>query len=256
MKNLKIILIVSTLINVLLLLLIYQGSVQVVALQEWINPSVIATLIGGIGGALAGTWISGNNANKQWKIQNELEINNKKRNYNLIMNGLLFPIIIKESANLLKAYEAYPNMNDIITTYGEKRLDYSEEDTNKITQLFSEVEDDIWGMFEELEFVIKQSEDMAKNGVVDWDTYRDINLNKIYFGTIKEYQKLLEIIKSSQWNKKQLEYLLTQSISDETFENTKKVLEAYYNIVSYKEGLMIAYKNIISLKHSINKKLR
>lgn len=56
-----------------LILMIVYGSINFegTIFSKWIEPSTIATLIGGLGGALAGTWLSGYNTNRLWRVQEQ-----------------------------------------------------------------------------------------------------------------------------------------------------------------------------------------
>ena len=54
-------------------MMILHGSIDINEsnFQGWISPSTVATLIGGLGGAFLGTWLSGKNATRLYALERE-----------------------------------------------------------------------------------------------------------------------------------------------------------------------------------------
>lgn len=112
-----------------LILMIVYGSINIdeTKFSEWIAPSTIATLIGGLGGALAGTWLSGKNANRLWTKQmvfQQLEKEVKSYKY----KAEVLEILIERSWDLERILIFVEGSLMTVTTF----KGVSEEDRNRI----------------------------------------------------------------------------------------------------------------------------
>lgn len=104
-----------------LILMILHGNIGFDT--EWIQPATIATLIGGLGGALAGTWLSGRNANKQWEKQKE----NEKLEIEQMFNEIVYSELILLETKL-------PNIFDVSFLHSRniKNINIDELSENEI----------------------------------------------------------------------------------------------------------------------------
>lgn len=62
---------IASLLTLILMIVYGRINIDETKFSEWVAPSTIATLIGGLGGALAGTWLSGYNTNRLWQVQEQ-----------------------------------------------------------------------------------------------------------------------------------------------------------------------------------------
>jgi len=229
--------------------MIVYGSIDlgVTRLSDWLAPSTIATLIGGLGGALAGTWLSGINANKLWNQQEKLNSKTKADSYNVIIKNMMMPILFKESQELLENFREFPNINLIDDYKGGTKLGYSEEDKEKIFKVYKQVEEDVGSIFNEMEEVYYQSLDMVKLGIVDWETFKMLNIHKLSIRYFKDLERINKKINESHLDYRQLKLVIKdEDFSAEKREHAIEVLNAYDDKAAIEEVLISSARNLYS----------
>lgn len=199
-----------------LILMIVYGSINIdnTKLSEWFAPSAITTLIGGLGGALAGTWLSGRHAIKLMEKQKSNEINEKKYTFNrMVCESLTLIISTKTSIMGMPIYIALTSKISYGTGEDSILLDEMDE-RSRTLRLYTVIQGDLKDLYLELDVLYSNVDEMVKSGIVDWDTYSSLNLFKYVFGKTKNIDSMKELATSSNLSDDELEKLILEAESE------------------------------------------
>jgi hypothetical protein len=147
--------------------------------------TIFATLIGGIGGAFLGTWLSGINASKQWKYQKESENNEKLKIFKHFVLNRLEHIFIELSKPCEKIDFLELTFEDFIGTINkqDRNINAFEKREKAILDLFKEVDRLYFDAFE-----------IGKNGIVDWEILNILRDFKINSQRLKEIKLKTDMV--------------------------------------------------------------
>lgn len=223
-----------------LILMIVNGSINFGGTKssKWIEPSTIATLIGGLGGALAGTWLSGRHASKLMEKQRSNEINEKKYTFNrMVCESLTLILSSKTSIMSMPIYIVLASKISHGTGVDSILLDEMDE-RSRASRLYTAIEGDLKDLYFELDLLYSNVDEMVKAGIVDWDTYSSLNLFKVVFSRTKNIDSMKELATSSNLSDDELEKLIlgAESETDEL---------QYYRDVFNSRGDLMDLQNMV-----------
>ncbi|WP_318615301.1 hypothetical protein [Sporosarcina sp. YIM B06819] len=178
-----------------LIMMILHGSIGFDS--DWVAPSTIATLIGGLGGALAGTWLSGVNANNQWEKQErrraeeQLQIAlNKKSLFNSLVYAELKNIEVNARSMVIElAKKSSLFANDDVR-----------ENKTEVIELFYRYIEDISFSVRLIENAYKEVKALAYTDSIDYEIFGDISnvrvrTNEYYILSDKHQNKIISHLK-------------------------------------------------------------
>lgn len=195
----------------ILIMMILHGSISFDT--EWFQPATIATLIGGLGGALAGTWLSGVNASRQWekqekyKAKEQLEIVlNKKTVFNTLVYAELKNIEVNSIPMIFEL------------TVHSSLIDNAGENKSEVIALFNSYIEEIGYSVLLIENAYKEAKALVYTDSIDYEIFNDIsNVRVRTFDYYTLYNKHgnkiishLEVLEKS--NPKYFEMLLLQTV--------------------------------------------
>lgn len=226
------------LLAVLLGLIILIVSGQIILKDDsWVSP--IATLVGGLGGALAGTWLSGINSTKQWEKQKTNETNEKRYIFNRVVYESLSVIYMSKTS--IHGLPLFALLASRIRVEGGAEIDSvfldEMDEKSKTLRLYDYIEKDLKALYLELDLLYSNTEDMVKSGIVDWDTYTKLNFIKFSFGVTREIETVKNIATSSDLKDDELEKLITE------VEDIEESERQYYRDVFNSRGSLIDLYN-------------
>ncbi len=234
------VIVIITLIGIILL----QGTENKYNLLD--SLTVLATLIGGIGGAFLGTWLSGKNASKQWEYQKEKENNDKLKFFELFVLNRLEHIFIELSKPNKRIDFLETTNKDIV---GEKKV--------KSINIFKRRQKAIFDLFKEVDKLYFDALDLGKNGIVNWEALNMLRDFKINSQRLKEYEQLKTLVLPSiiteERRREALDYL--EEFPDGTdapfFRNTI----SFYNVQERKRELIdLIIMDIEQMENKLNKR--
>ncbi|MDM5250303.1 hypothetical protein [Lysinibacillus sp. G4S2] len=170
------VIVVITLVGIILL----QGTDIRYDLLDTLT--VVATLIGGLGGAFLGTWLSGKNASDQWRDQKEKENSEKLKFYELFVLNRLENIFIELSKPNKRIDFLEITVDDIVGIKKDNNIYVFERRKKAILDLFKEVDR-----------LYNDALELGKNGIVDWETLNMLRDFKINSQRLKEIKLKTEI---------------------------------------------------------------
>lgn len=227
-----------------LILMIVYGSINIDEnkFSEWLAPSTIATLIGGLGGALAGTWLSGRNATKQWKKQKENEVESKK----VIFNNFIYQ---QTNAVFLSNPLIVYKLSIIENLVNSNSISFDEEVC--VSEVYKECEQNIKVIYDTFNDIYVGATNMSQMGNVDWDTYNTLNIIKINFSQITLIRNLSSISESMLSSNEELIAMLSNGSFSEQREYISKVFNARRDLFTAQKSVFLAINHLIELNGSL-----
>lgn len=239
-----------------LILMILHGSIGFDS--EWVQPSTVATLIGGLGGALAGTWLSGRNASHQWEKQKQIERTEKRHIFNKMVEQSVLQILLSHPSirgidvtiHLLSKLKIIKGDEEIPT------LDEMEEE-DRMNEIYSTIEKDMESFYMELEHLYKSIDDMIKAGIADWETFSAISYLKLAFNQTKDISSVKKIAHSLELDDEELrKRILETEYETEDLQHYRDVFNSrreLYELQKLTINTMQLLKNFSSdLSHKVN----
>lgn len=222
-----------------MIMIILHGSAKFDS--EWIQPTTIATLVGGLGGALAGTGLSGINASRQWEKQKARETEERRYIFNrLIQESLSLILVSKTSIMLLPSYIEMASKIKLDTGIDSEYLDEMDE-ASRAKRLYTSIEDDMEDLYIELESLYTSMDEMVKNSIVDWATYSRVNYFKFAFGKTRTISSVQEIATSSELTDEEL----VKRIEEAEFESEE--LQGYRDVINSRSYLTLLHNRALKL---------
>lgn len=133
--------------------------------MSWTEPSVLATLLGGLGGALSGTLISGYSASKLWRKQEkkrEQEMQRKELEKRKIFNSMIYAEIKDIEVHTLKLI--------LDLTINDELFEDIKKNEALITDLFYKHLDEIAYCTILIENAYREAKSYSYTEVIDYDT--------------------------------------------------------------------------------------
>lgn len=178
-----------------LIMMILHGSIGFDS--KWVSPSTIATLVGGLGGALVGTLISGINANNQWEKQERRKAEEQQQvalNKKSLFNSLVYAE--------LKNIEV--NARSMVIELAKNSSLFANDDVRKnkteVIELFYRYIEDISFSVRLIENAYKEVKALAYTDSIDYEIFGDISnvrvrTNDYYILSDKHQNKILSHLK-------------------------------------------------------------
>lgn len=214
-----------------LIMMILHGSIAFN--NEWVEPSTIATLIGGLGGALAGTWLSGVNASRQWEKQSIRESDEKKYIFNKLVEESLSLILLNKTSIMgLPIYIELASKLKFGTGEDSEYLDDMDE-RSRAKRLYTTIENDMEDLCVEMESLYTSVDEMARGGIVDWETYSKVNYFKFAFGKTKTIRSVQDLASSSELEDEELrKRILGAEYESEELQHYRDVFNSRVELTS------------------------
>lgn len=238
-----------------LIMIILHGSINFDS--EWIQPTTIATLIGGLGGALAGTVLSGINASRQWEKQEVKKTEENKFLFNkLIEESLSLMLVNKTSIMMLPSYTLLASKIKFGTGEESEYIDEMDE-RSRAKRLYNVIEDDMEDLYVELESLYSSIDDMVRGGIVDWETYSRVNYFKFAFGKTKAICSVRELADSSKLKDDELEErILGAEIESEELQGYRDVFNSRTEITSLYNFTLNVIEKLRQFHKDLSEKLK
>lgn len=236
----------------ILIMMILHGSISFDT--EWFKPATIATLVGGLGGALAGTWLSGVNASRQWEKQSIRESDEKKYIFNKLIKESLSLIIVSKTS-IVSLPISIEFMSHITFGTGEESVLLGDMDErSKAKRLYGIIEDEMEDLYFDLESLYTNVDEMVKGGIVDWETYSKVNYFKFAFGKTKAIRSVQELASSSELEDEELSKRIKGAkIDSEEIQHYRDVFNSRQELTSLQNMALKEVDKLMQLQKDLLK---